>query len=79
MENVNRFTISIAWNAEDDGYIATVPDLPGCSAWGISRRDALEEAQDAIVAWIMVPVYCAKCGRAFVFHGAPTPFCEKCR
>jgi hypothetical protein len=28
---------------------------------------------------ILVPVYCAKCGIAFVFHGAPTPFCEKCR
>jgi antitoxin HicB len=47
-----RYAIEIFWSEEDEGYIAVVPDLPGCSAWGATPEDAAREAQDAIAAWI---------------------------
>lgn len=48
---MNHYPINIFWSADDDGFIAEVPDLPGCSAWGASEADAAREVQDAIAAW----------------------------
>lgn len=36
----------------DEGFIATAPDLPGCSAFGETEHEALAELDDAIIAWI---------------------------
>ncbi len=41
----------IFWSEEDGGFIATAPDLPGCSAFGETPQEALAELQDAIAAW----------------------------
>ena len=49
---MSHYPLEIFWSAEDDGYIAEVPDLPGCSAWGATETDAACEAQNAIAAWI---------------------------
>lgn len=49
---MNRYPLEIFWSDEDDGFIAEVPDLPGCSAWGATESDAAREAQDAIAAWL---------------------------
>ncbi|HEX7324205.1 MAG TPA: toxin-antitoxin system HicB family antitoxin [Rhodanobacteraceae bacterium] len=49
---MNRYPLNIFWSEEDRGFIAEVPDLPGCSAWGVSEADAAGEAQDAISAWL---------------------------
>jgi predicted RNase H-like HicB family nuclease len=49
---MNRYLIEIAWSEEDQGFIATVPDLPGCSAWGRTATDAVREVEDAQAAWI---------------------------
>jgi len=40
------------WSEEDEGFIATVPDLPGCSAFGRTKSDAVNEIEPAIQAWI---------------------------
>ena len=43
------------------GYLATVPELPGCMSDGASRAEALANVEDAIATWI----HCAsKMGRA---------------
>ncbi len=34
------------------GYLATVPDLPGCMSDGASREQAARNVGDAIEAWI---------------------------
>jgi predicted RNase H-like HicB family nuclease len=47
-----KYPIEVFWSDEDEGYIAIVPDLPGCSAWGASEADAITEAHDAITAWL---------------------------
>jgi antitoxin HicB len=39
--------------AEDGGgFIALVPDLPGCMSDGETPEQALAEVQDAIASWI---------------------------
>jgi antitoxin HicB len=39
--------------AEDGGgFVATVPDLPGCMSDGATPEEALTNVQDAIGAWI---------------------------
>jgi predicted RNase H-like HicB family nuclease len=42
----------VFWNPEDGGYIAKAPDLPGCSAFGETREEAIAALDDAIDAWI---------------------------
>ena len=40
-------------SAEDGGgYLATVPELPGCMSDGGTPEHALAHVQDAIVAWL---------------------------
>ncbi len=36
--------------ADDGGWGATVPDLPGCFSWGSTRQEAEQNVRDAIVA-----------------------------
>jgi predicted RNase H-like HicB family nuclease len=39
--------------AEDGGgFVATVPDLPGCMSDGATPEEALTNVQDAISTWI---------------------------
>ncbi len=49
---MHKYLIQIFWSEEDQGYIATVPALSGCSAWGETQQDALKEINFAIEAWI---------------------------
>jgi antitoxin HicB len=34
------------------GFVATVPDLPGCMSDGATPEEALTNVQDAILIWI---------------------------
>jgi len=46
------YHINIFHSDEDEGYIADVPDLPGCSAFGDSPEAALHEVEIAKGAWL---------------------------
>jgi predicted RNase H-like HicB family nuclease len=48
------YTIVIFYSEEDEGYIAIVPDLPGCSAFGETPEEALKEIQIAAEGWLEV-------------------------
>ncbi|HUR43559.1 MAG TPA: type II toxin-antitoxin system HicB family antitoxin [Aestuariivirga sp.] len=37
---------------EGGGFVATVPDLPGCMSDGETPEEALVNVQDAIATWI---------------------------
>jgi antitoxin HicB len=49
---MKRYLIEVFWSDEDQGYIAMVPDLPGCNAWGATPEESIREIQDAMDAWI---------------------------
>ncbi len=46
------YHINIFHSEEDGGYIADIPDLDACSAFGETPEKALEEVQRAKAAWI---------------------------
>ncbi len=46
------YKINVFYSIEDEGYIATVPELPGCSAFGETREEALEEIEVAKTLWL---------------------------
>lgn len=52
MTNSDRYAVKVVWSEDDEAFLATVPDLPGCSAVGDTREEALAEVADAIDAWI---------------------------
>lgn len=46
------YPINVFWSAEDDAWIADVPDLTYCSALGDTPHDAVADAEVAIAAWL---------------------------
>ncbi len=46
------YHINIFYSEEDRGYIADVPDLAACSAFGETAQEALAEVLRAKAAWI---------------------------
>ena len=46
------YHINIFYSEEDDGYIADIPDLEACSAFGETPDTALKEVQKARLLWI---------------------------
>lgn len=49
---MNKYGFNVAWSEEDQGYIATCPEFSGLSAFGVSREEALTEAQSALELFI---------------------------
>jgi predicted RNase H-like HicB family nuclease len=47
-----KYEVIIYWSAEDEAFVAEVPELPGCMAHGASYEAALAEAQEAIRLWV---------------------------
>ena len=48
------YVVFIGWSDEDECFVATVPDLPGCMADGETDAEALKNARSAIRSWIEV-------------------------
>lgn len=46
------YHINIFYSEEDEGYIADIPDLKYCSAWGATPEKALNEVTIAKKAWL---------------------------
>lgn len=47
-----KYEIIIYWSAEDNAYLAEVPELPGCMADGASYQEAVANAEAIIGEWI---------------------------
>ena len=47
-----KYAIVVAYSDEDEGYIATVPELPGCSAFGDTEEEAIKEIKIAASLWL---------------------------
>ncbi|MEH2374525.1 type II toxin-antitoxin system HicB family antitoxin [Nostoc sp.] len=48
---MKHYHINIFYSEEDEGYIADIPDLKYCSAFGSTEEEALREVLQAKVAW----------------------------
>ncbi len=46
------YHINIFYSSEDEGYIADIPDLKYCSAFGETPEAALQEVHIAKAAWL---------------------------
>ena len=46
------YHINVFYSEEDGGYIADIPDLEACSAFGETPLEALAEVEKAKQAWI---------------------------
>ncbi len=50
--SMKDYHINIFYSEEDGGYIADIPDLRHCSAFGATAQEALEEVEIAKAAWL---------------------------
>ena len=46
------YPIHVFWSAEDEAWVADVPDLSYCSATGDTPHEAVAEVEIAIEAWL---------------------------
>ena len=60
---IPHYHINVFWSAEDDCWIADVPDLRGCSAHGETAAAAVAQAGVAIELFVDV----------LIEHGRPVP------
>ncbi len=49
---MSDYHINIFYSEEDGGYIADIPDLESCSAFGETPEQALAELERAKEAWL---------------------------
>ena len=46
------YHVNLFYSDEDEGYIADIPDLKSCSAFGETPEEALQEVLKAKKAWL---------------------------
>ena len=51
-EQYDHYSMAIQWSVEDNVYIATVPELPGCITHGATYEEAVKHGQEALESWI---------------------------
>ncbi len=49
---MSDYEITIFYSEEDGGYIAEIPELPYCSAFGPTPQEALAEVMKAKEIWL---------------------------
>ena len=49
---MSRYHINLFWSEEDGCWVADVPDLRFCSAFGDTPEEAVREVQIAMAAWL---------------------------
>ncbi len=57
------YHVNLFYREDDEGYIADIPDLKHCSAFGESPEEALREVLKAKKAWL----------EAAIANGKPIP------
>jgi len=49
---MNKYSVMIQYDSNDNIYIASVPELRGCKAHGDTPEEALQEIKIAFQLWI---------------------------
>ena len=76
-----RFVLKEPSEETEDRYLAEIPDLPGCRAWGDTAAQAMENLRSVAIAFIES---CRDRGdpipwRALSGESAPAPLGHACR
>ena len=50
----HRYHINLFWSKRDESWVADVPDLKSCAAFGDTPGEAVAEALVAIEGWMAV-------------------------
>ena len=48
-----HYSMIIEWDDNDEIFVVTVPELPGCRTHGRTYEEAIKQGQEAIEGWIM--------------------------
>jgi len=48
----DTYSLILYWSDDDEAFIASVPELPGCMAHGETRAQAIEQIEIAIENWL---------------------------
>ena len=62
------YHINLFYSDEDEGYIADIPDLKHCSAFGATPEEALREVLIAKEAWLQAARTAGKPIPAPLYH-----------
>ncbi|MCE2895350.1 MAG: type II toxin-antitoxin system HicB family antitoxin [Flammeovirgaceae bacterium] len=54
MKNSHKYEVVIYWSADDEAFIAEVPELSGCAADGRSYKEALSNVELVVDEWIEI-------------------------
>jgi predicted RNase H-like HicB family nuclease len=49
---MTKYEIILYWSNEDQAFIAEVPELAGCAADGLTRQQAIANAETEIAEWL---------------------------
>ena len=52
MDKVPKYSMLISWSDDDQAYVVSVPDLPGCMADGKTPEEAVRNVEVIISEWI---------------------------
>ena len=47
-----KYKLEINWNPNDEAYVVSVPELPGCVTHGDTLDEAFQKAKEAIAGYI---------------------------
>lgn len=48
----HKYDLVVYWSPDDDAFVVGVPDLPGCTAHGATRVEAVRQVEQAIELWL---------------------------
>jgi predicted RNase H-like HicB family nuclease len=51
---MTKYEVNLYWSAEDEAFIAEVPELAGCAADGATRQEACANIEGIIAEWIEI-------------------------
>lgn len=54
--NESQYEMIIYWDNQDKIFVVDVPELPGCMSHGKSKREAIDNAENAINFWIKTAI-----------------------
>lgn len=50
--NESLYETIIYWDAKDRIFVVEIPELPGCTAHGATKQEALQNAEEAAQLWV---------------------------